>query len=240
MDEVNPNRTHQYEGDQYSSPLTALRVFDYVGASIMCNSIVNDDTNTGDVKAFQRRSRTTLAMPPRIQLSASCVALGPSRPGRSNSKGSNLYDDPSRDNKHAVETLQTTVDMHYRVYLTCPNISSECSQLPKMALLLDIASPPLRAHPQRPHTRGVRCRRPVEKKSCHFAEVLDVEYMTPLRWHEHVELHCRVAQTARISNHIGSHHRDICFIHHGGGRRLRDIPKTAKVKQQEKHVPSRD
>lgn len=65
------------------------------------------------------------------------------------------------------------VDMHYRVYLsmfghlgllaTCPNISSEGSQLPEMALLLDIASPPLRAHPQRPHTRGVRCPRPAEK-----------------------------------------------------------------------------
>ncbi|EGO59007.1 hypothetical protein NEUTE1DRAFT_38076 [Neurospora tetrasperma FGSC 2508] len=227
-----------------------LRVFDYVGASIMCNSMVNDDTNTGDVKAFQRRSRTTLAMPPRVQLSASCVALQPSRPDHSNSKGSNLYDDLLKDNKHAVENLQTTVDMHYRVHLsmfghlgllaTCRNISSEGSQLPEMALLLDIASPPLRAHPQRPHTRGARCPRPAEKKSHYFAEVLDLEYMTPLRWHEHVELHCRVAQTARVSNHIGSHHRDICFIHHGGGGRLRDIPKTAKVKQQQNYVSSRD
>ncbi|KAK3502587.1 hypothetical protein B0T13DRAFT_174224 [Neurospora crassa] len=142
------------------------------------------------------------------------------------------------------------VDMHYRVYLSmfgrfgllaaCPNISSEGSQLPKMALLLDIASPPLHAHPPRPHTRGVRCPRPAEKKSYHFAEVLDLEYMTRLRWHEHVELHGRVAQTAHVSNHIGSHHRDICFIHHGGGRRLRNIPQTAKVKQQQKHVSSRN
>ena len=145
------------------------------------------------------------------------------------------------------------VDMHCRVYVStqygrlglsaaCSNVHGESNQLPKkMALLLDMASPPLRAHSHPPYTRGVTCPQPAEIKSF-VVEVLDRRYILILRWHEHVELHCRDAQTARLSNRIGCHHEDICSMgsFYQKGRCRQNEAKRTNIEEHKKRKENKN